>query len=230
METQTERFAPPPAQPPSPAGASAPQPFAVPVGGPATETPPDPGASPATDNPPARQSAAGAPHPPAVAGGNQPALLKALLSAVQERAQRAEKGVLRSMAEQTGVEETALAAMLSQARADQTQAEAEAQQQTQTERLHRRLIAAEVKAVGAELGLLDAEVALGLMDAGAVAVSEEGGVTGVREALEALRTQKRYLFRQPGRDAWAQRVGAGGLTPLSGVQEAFYRKNPALRK
>ena len=98
------------------------------------------------------------------------------------------------------------------------------------ETVARRLLAAEVKSVGAELGLLDPEVALTLIDPSALTVGEDGAVTGVREALESLKQRKGYLFAQPGRGAWAQRVSSGGAPQLSGVEEAFYRKNPALRR
>ena len=64
----------------------------------------------------------------------------------------------------------------------------------------------------------------------AVFAKENGTVTGVREALETLKQRKGYLFAPPARGAWAQRVSAGGVQPLTGVEEAFYRKNPGLRK
>ena len=47
--------------------------------------------------------------------------------------------------------------------------------------------------------------------------------------IAALRKEKGYLFAT-GTAAWAQRVGAGGAPALTGVEEAFYRKNPGLRR
>ena len=107
-----------------------------------------------------------------------------------------------------------------------TQAD-DAMQATQA-KLKAKLIEAEIARLGAEMKLIDPEAAWRLMDATAVTVTDDGAVIGLREALETLRQSKSYLFAQGG--AWAQRVGNGGLPRLTGVEEAFYRKNPALRK
>lgn len=157
-----------------------------------------------------------------------PAFADTLLRAVEERARRAEKSVLRSMAAQRGMTEEALSQVLAQARAGQATG-AEAQARERGALLGKRLIAAEVRRVGAEMGLVDAEVALGLIAPDALTVSEAGEVEGVPEALADLRARKGYLFGRGG-GAWAQRLDGGGLAPASGVEEAFYRKNPALRK
>ena len=109
---------------------------------------------------------------------------------------------------------------------DATQAD-DAMQATQA-KLKAKLIEAEIARLGAEMKLIDPEAAWRLMDATAVTVTDDGAVIGLREALETLRQSKSYLFAQGG--AWAQRVGNGGLPRLTGVEEAFYRKNPALRK
>jgi len=160
-------------------------------------------------------------------------LVETLLKAIEERTSRAEKSVLRSMAEQTGVDEASLADLLAKARTEQA---AELPPETQEKldaanaRLTKRLLEAEVKAIGAELGLIDADVALTLLDTTGVTIAEDGAVSGVREALEALRQRKRYLFTAGSRSAWAQKVGTGGASALSGVEEAFYRKNPTLKK
>ncbi|HNW87668.1 MAG TPA: hypothetical protein PLP25_01555 [Candidatus Limiplasma sp.] len=161
------------------------------------------------------------------------ALTETLLKAVQDRSARAEKSVLHSMAEQSGVDEQTLTALLAQTRADNAaELSPEAQQRLDeaNARVTQRLLMAEVKSVGAELGLIDADAALRLMDTAGVTITPEDGVTGVREVLEALRESKRYLFAPGGRGAWAQRVSDGGTAALSGVEEAFYRKNPNLRK
>ncbi|MCE5344516.1 MAG: hypothetical protein LLF96_13170 [Eubacteriales bacterium] len=159
-------------------------------------------------------------------------LKAALLKAVQERTRRAETSVVRSMAEQNGVAEETMAAMLSAARAAQTEAlppEAQSRLDALNADVRRRLMMAEVKSVGTELGLIDPDVALTLLAADALTVAEDGTVTGVREALESLKARKGYLFAMPARGAWAQRVSSGVTPQLSGVEEAFYRKNPALR-
>lgn len=150
-------------------------------------------------------------------------LADALLRAVQESALQAEQETLRAMAAQSGLPEARLAALLSGAQEKQ-RAEAPL-----APAVRARLIAAEVKGAGADIGLLDADAAARLLDPDAVAVDAQGAVTGVREALAALKRSKGYLFSQPARGAWAQPLG-GGAQPLGGVEEAFYRKNPALRK
>lgn len=105
---------------------------------------------------------------------------------------------------------------------------APAPQEDRSAVLGRRLVAAELRRIGEQMGLVDAEVALALIDPEAMTVSEAGEVAGVTEALNALKAQKGYLFARAG-GAWAERLG-GGLASISGVEEAFYRKNPALRK
>ena len=160
------------------------------------------------------------------------ALVQAALKAVQERAHRAQSGVLRAMAGLHGVDEAALEAALTRAMATQAaQAEAPTAEEHDAagEAMRKRLLLAEAKTVGAELGLLDAQVALALIPPGAVSIAPDGEITGLREALEGLKQEKRYLFASPSRGAWAQRV-SGGVVAISGVEEAFYRKNPALRK
>ena len=157
------------------------------------------------------------------------ALKETLLKAVAERSRRAESSVVRSMAEQNGVPEDTLSDLLTQARAEQAE-NLPPEVRKRVETADHRLLLAEVKSVGSELGLVDAEVAVQLMDPAAVTVEENGTVTGVREALETLKQRKGYLFAPPARGAWAQRVSAGGVQPLTGVEEAFYRKNPGLRK
>ena len=155
-----------------------------------------------------------------------------LLRAVRERVGRAEKSVLRSMAEQRGLPEEHLADLLAKARALETAEPAQQERQTDTaeERLRRKLLQNEVARVGGEMGLLDADVALRLLEEGFAKVESDGEVTGVRESLESLRQRKGYLFAPTARTAWAQRVGTAAPALAGGVEEAFYRKNPALRK
>lgn len=175
----------------------------------------------------AGENAAGAPD--SEAGTDDPSA--ALLRAVEEGRAQAERDALRAMAEQSGLPMDTLAAMLEKARAGKAgeSAAAERALRVANERLTQRLLTAEVRGVGAEMGLVDAEVAMRLIDPGAIRVTDDGAVEGVRAALETLRQSKRYLFQTAGRPAMAQRMG-GGAPPLSGVEEAFYRKNPALRR
>ena len=104
--------------------------------------------------------------------------------------------------------------------------------------LNQRLINAEVKLLAAEMGLIDADAALALMDKANVEVDESGNVIGVKEALEALVETKPWLKK-----AEAKPVGSGTNPPGAGVaepnpwkQETFnltqqakiLRENPAL--
>ncbi|NLI21760.1 MAG: hypothetical protein GX418_09460 [Clostridiales bacterium] len=191
---------------------------------------PEPTAAQTDGQPPAQPSET----PPPTDG----AFSETLLKAVEERVARAEKSVLRSMAEQNGLDEQALSALLAQARGRRAEAPpdgaapAQARQRLDeiNARLTGRLLAAEVKSVGAEMGLLDPEAAMKLLDTARLLVDETGEVSGVPEALAALRESKAYLFAKPQRAAWAQRIDAGGGAEVSGVEEAFYRKNPGLRR
>lgn len=97
------------------------------------------------------------------------------------------------------------------------------------EAIRQKLLTAEIRSVGAELGLLDPEAALRLMPPEAVTVNALGEVAGVRVALTALQQSKGYLFARSARGAWAQRMG-DSAPRLTGVEEAFYRKNPTLKK
>ena len=67
----------------------------------------------------------------------------------------------------------------------------------QLARANELLIAADVRNTGAVMGLIDAETALLLLDRTNVKVDDKGAVTGVKEALEALKTAKPYLFGTP---------------------------------
>ena len=59
-----------------------------------------------------------------------------------------------------------------------------------------RLISAEVRAVGTELNIIDIDAAFALMDKTGVKVGDDGSVTGVKEALEALATARPWLVKQ----------------------------------
>ena len=81
---------------------------------------------------------------------------------------------------------------------------AEAERQAALAAANERLIRAEVKAVAADLGIVDPDAAYALMDRSGVTVDDDGQVQGVKAALEALVKAKSYLVRQ---DA-ASRSGA----------------------
>jgi hypothetical protein len=50
----------------------------------------------------------------------------------------------------------------------------------------------------APLGVVDLEAALALIDRSKIEVAEDGSISGVDEAIEALKTGKAYLFNQGG--------------------------------
>lgn len=56
-----------------------------------------------------------------------------------------------------------------------------------------RLITAEIREIGAQIGLVDTEAAFTLMDKSGISVDDSGAVSGVREALDALIAAKPYL-------------------------------------
>lgn len=151
------------------------------------------------------------------------ALVQTLLHAIDSRQQRAEKSVLRSMAQQYGLEEAELSAMLDEAR-QRKQAQLPPQVQRQldqaNERANRLLIAAEIKSLGAAMGLIDPEAALQLMNREGVTVDDKGAVSGAQEALNALKESKPYLFGQTAkRGSWGQPQGAPAEDDKSGREE-----------
>lgn len=71
-----------------------------------------------------------------------------------------------------------------------------AAQQTAQEaekRANDKLIRAEIKSIGSELGIVDPEVAYLLVGKDSLVVKEDGSVEGVKEALEKVVQEKTYL-------------------------------------
>ena len=157
-------------------------------------------------------------------------LAETLVKALDLRTQRAERSVLKSMSEQYGMSESELTAILDKAKAEkakQLPADMQAKLDAANERASTLLLTAEVKSVGAEMGLIDPETALLLIDRTKAKVGDDGTVEGVKDALDALKTSKPYLFGKAGAMAQRQQQAPGTLT---GVEEAFYRKNPNLKQ
>lgn len=137
------------------------------------------------------------------------AITQAVLNAVDARTQRAERSALRSMAEQYSMTEAELTDLLTKARDERANAiPPEVQQRIDeaTERANNLLISAEVRNVGQQMGLIDAETALLLLDRTGVTVEEGGTVNGVQDALNALKAAKPYLFAAAPA-AWGQKQG-----------------------
>lgn len=158
-------------------------------------------------------------------GGGQPSmdeLAATLIKAVETRVGRAERSTVRSIAEQYGMKEDELSAILSKARAEKARElpeDAKKQISAAMETANNRLIAAEVKSEGSTMGLIDAEAALAFLDREKVKVDDKGTVTGVKEALEALKEAKGYLFGPTG--AWGQKQGAAPDDDLAKMRKAM---------
>lgn len=159
------------------------------------------------------------------------ALADAFAKALNTRTDRAERSVARSFAEQYGMTETEVTALLEKAKADKAKAiPPEVQQQIDAAqaKANNLLIVAETKTQCTELGIIDAEVAYALMDKANVKVDETGKVTGVKEALEALKTAKPFLAAQPQvSGAWGQKQGGSAQLTKEQILEI---KDPSKRQ
>lgn len=177
---------------------------------PTNPTPTTPPANPPAVNP--QQLAAGNGSP----AGSPDAIVSALMSALESRQQRVERSVTRDMAAQYNMTEDELTTLLNSHRAEKAkQLSPEAQQQLNAAnaRVQALLLQNEVTKLGAAMGLVDADAAIALMDR--TKIKTEGDtVTGVQEALDALKTGKPYLFgaaqQQTVSQAWGQQQGSGG--------------------
>lgn len=172
---------------------------------PTNPTPTDPPA-----NPPA------APQQPAAGNGSPDAIVSALMNALESRQQRVERSITREMATQYGMSENELTTLLNNHRAEKAkQLSPEAQQQLSAAnaRVQALLLQNEVQKLGAAMGLVDADAAIALMDRTKIKTEGET-ITGVQDALDALKTGKPYLFgtaaQQPNPQAWGQQHGSGG--------------------
>lgn len=72
------------------------------------------------------------------------------------------------------------------------------------------LLRAEVRALGAELGVVDADVVWQLVDLSKAQIADDGKITGVKEAIEALLKDKPFLKGSAGAKPG---VGAPGGNP-----------------
>ena len=72
------------------------------------------------------------------------------------------------------------------------------------------LLRAEVRALAAELGVVDADVVWQLVDLSKAQIADDGKITGVKEAIEALLKDKPFLKGSTGAKAG---VGAPGGNP-----------------
>lgn len=119
-----------------------------------------------------------------------------LAAALENRRQRAERSVIHSFAQQNNVSPQMIENILHQYREKQNSALPADVQSVIDERFRiadDRLITAEIKEVGARLGLIDTQAAFALMDKSQVSVDDNGTVRGVDAALQELIRNKPYL-------------------------------------
>lgn len=168
--------------------------------------------------------------PAAPTAATHPLSVEALLDAIDKRSQRAENGVVRSFAQQYGMTEQEVTNLLkAEQEKRRTAIPADVQQQIDAanERANGILIAAESKSLCSEMGFLDFDVAYQLMDKANVKVDANGKVTGVKEALEALKAAKPFLAAQPQPAAWGQKQGdngAGGLSLAAQREKSYHER------
>ena len=155
-------------------------------------------------------------------------LAKTILGAAESRADRATKGVIKSMADQYGLTEDEATTLFEKARdAKKAQLPPEKQKEIDDvlQKANDRLIAAEVKTVSLELKIVDVDAALALMDKSKIKVNDKGEVTGVKEALEALTQAKPYLVgkQQQSGGAWGDKQGGSAGDQTTARDEAKKR-------
>ena len=158
----------------------------------------------------------------------------AFLNALEARTQRAERSVSKSFAEQYGMTEEEIGEILKKAKAEKAAAiPAETQQKItqKMEQINNRLIAAEIRSQGEKLGLIDADVAMALLDKSGIKIGDDDSVTGVEDALKALKESKAYLFKtqSTGETGVGAKIEPGSAAKMDGVEAAFRAKNPGLK-
>ena len=119
-----------------------------------------------------------------------------LAAALDSRRQRAERSVINSFARQNNLTPEMLEGFLqqrSQRRKDDIPDDVQAVIDSRMREADNRLIHAEIREVGAQLGLIDPDAALAMMDRSSVRVADDGSVSGVRESLTELLRNKPYL-------------------------------------
>lgn len=156
---------------------------------------------------------------------SQVEILTSLLNAIGGRQERAANAVVRSFSEQYGYSEDELKELIRKDREAKASQPTEAQQKqidAAMERANTLLISAEVKALGATMGLKDPDVALSLLDRKKITVKDDGKVEGVKEQLEALKKEKAYFFD-------AEKPIKTGMRQSKGEKGKFDDANAALR-
>lgn len=143
-----------------------------------------------------------------------------LAAALENRRQRAERSVIHSFAQQNSISPVQLEDLLRQRR-ERERATLPDDVQAAIDRRWKeaddRLISAEIREVGAQLGLIDAEAAFALMDRSDIRVGDDGSVSGVRASLQELLRNKPYLAGIPSAS-----TGRAGNFPRADSDAAGY--------
>lgn len=157
--------------------------------------------------------------PPATPSASD--IANALITALDTRQQRAERSVISSFAQQNNMSVDEMTQLLESYKAQQKNTipdDVQTQINQRMQTADNRLIAAEVKAIGSQLNLVDIDAAFALMDKSNIKVDENGTVTGVQEALNALVEAKPYLIRQSA----PLGTGSAGNFPRNNTDNADY--------
>ena len=150
-----------------------------------------------------------------------------LAAALENRRQRAERSVINSFARQNHLSPEVLAEFLRQREERRGEPLPDSLRDVIDRRLKAaddRLIHAEIRDVGAQLGLIDPDAAFALMDRSGVSVGEDGTVLGVRESLDELLRNKPYLAANASRS-----TGRAGNFPR-GTEPSDYASRLALAR
>ena len=160
-------------------------------------------------------------------------IVAAVVAAIEARQQRAGDAVIKSMADQYGMtvdELKALAKAEQDKKKGQIPPEAQAQIDAANAKVQKIQLTAEVVKLGAAMGLVDADVALTLMDQKKITFKEDGTVDGVQSALDALKETKPYLFgKKEQQGSWGQNrqggaPGDSGPKSLHDALNEYYKK------
>lgn len=161
-------------------------------------------------------------------GGNLTAeQIASIVAAVEARQQRAGNAAMKSIADQYGMTPDEVGAILKQRQdenAKKLSPEAKAQVDAANAKVQTLMLSTEIAKLGASMGLVDADVAMQLIDKTKITYKDDK-VEGVKEQLEALKSSKAYLFTGSGNGggnqggSWGQQrqggaPGAGGPTSL----------------
>lgn len=139
-------------------------------------------------------------------------IVAAVLAAVEARQQRVGDAVIKSMAEQYGMTTDEVKTLLKaeqDKKKNELPAEVKAQIDAANAKVQKIQLTAEVTKLGASMGLVDADVALTLMDQTKIVYKDDGSIEGVQAAMDALKTAKPYLFKQEQKGGWGQNRQGG---------------------